>query len=200
MATLTYPSRRRSFLTLTRADDPEQLMADVAAGHEAAFARLYDNVIGSVFGLARAILRDPSRAEEAAHEVMLEVWQKAARFDPSRGSVKAWVATITRRRSIDMVRSEQAGRDREEKVGTAAAVPATGDPVGDVVADFEDRRRVRTGLEHLTDLQREAIELAYFGGMTYREVAEHLGIPLGTVKTRMRDGLLRLAEIMESGS
>lgn len=174
----------------------EDLLLRSARGDKDAFTAFYDEVIGSVFGLARAIVRDPARAEEVAHEVMLEAWAKAGRFDSRRGSAKAWIATMTRRRAIDLVRSEQASRDREERIGPTYSTPLSGDPVGDQVSDQEDHERVRAGLGHLTDVQREAIQLAFFEGLTYRQVAEQLEVPLGTVKTRMRDGLLRLAGIM----
>ncbi|CAN5899639.1 sigma-70 family RNA polymerase sigma factor [soil metagenome] len=168
------------------------LLGRCAAGDESAFAELYDQVVDSVYGLARAVVRDPSMAEEIAHDVLLEVWDKASRFDPERGRAKAWIATITRRRAIDVVRSEQAGRNRETRVATSSPPPPT-DPVGDHVVDLVEHKLVRQGLEGLTELQRQAIDLAYFGGLTYRQVAQHLDVPLGTIKTRMRDGLKRLA-------
>ncbi len=168
------------------------LMARCGEGDESAFVELYHQVADSVYGLARAVVRDPSMAEEIAHDVLLELWDKASRFDPARGSAKAWIATITRRRAIDVVRSEQAGRNRETRVATSS-LPQPTDPVGDQVIDLADRARVRKGLEGLTEVQKQAIDLAYFGGLTYRQVAQHLDVPLGTIKTRMRDGLKRLA-------
>lgn len=183
---------------LNRPPEPslDDLLVQVAGGDRAAFSHFYDGVIGTVFGLARSVVRDPARAEEIAHDVMLEVWAKAHTFSTERGSARAWVATITRRRAIDVVRSEQATRRRD----TRSVEPAVlaGDPVADTVADRDDRERIRAGLESLTEIQREAIELAYFGGLTYRQVADHLDLPLGTVKTRMRDALGRLAAIMEA--
>lgn len=172
----------------------EELLARVADGDREAFSHFYDRIIGTVFGLAKMIVRDPARAEEIAHDVMLEVWAKAGTFRPERGSARAWVATITRRRAIDVVRSEEASRARDSRSVQPEAV--AGDPVADHVTDEEERERVRSGLHQLTDLQREAIELAFFGGLTYPQVAQRLDVPLGTVKTRMRDGLIRLATIM----
>lgn len=172
----------------------EELLARVADGDREAFSHFYDRIIGTVFGLAKMIVRDPARAEEIAHDVMLEVWAKAGTFRPERGSARAWVATITRRRAIDVVRSEEASRARDSRAVQPEAV--AGDPVADHVADEEERERVRSGLRQLTDLQREAIELAFFAGLTYPQVAQRLDVPLGTVKTRMRDGLIRLATIM----
>jgi RNA polymerase sigma-70 factor, ECF subfamily len=174
---------------------PEDLLARCARGDEDAFAQFYDAMVDSVFGLARAVVRDAAMAEEITHDVLLEIWGKASEFDPSRGSARAWTATITRRRAIDVVRSEQSGRNREERTGSAIAPPTT-DPVGEQVVDDDDRSRVRSALAHLSDLQRQAIDLAYFQGLTYREVSQALGVPLGTVKTRMRDGLRRLAGIV----
>lgn len=175
----------------------DSLLQRCASGDQTAFSSLYDELIGSVFGLAKRVLRDPAQAEEVAHDVMLEVWQKSHQFDADRGSAKGWIATITRRRAIDAVRSEQSRRNRDGRQGVNDVVPGSGDPVGDVVSDREDRDRVRTALDHLTDLQRQAIDLAYFGGLTYREVAERLDVPLGTIKTRMRDGLKRLSTVMD---
>lgn len=177
----------------------DQLLTRSATGDESAFAEFYDAAIDSVFGLARSVVRDPSMAEEIAHDVMLEVWAKAADFDPERGSAKAWVATITRRRAIDVVRSEQASRLRDQKVGSASITPAS-DPVAERVIDLDDHDRVRRGLDVLTDIQRQAIELAFYHGLTYRQVSEHLGVPLGTIKTRMRDALKRLGGIMGAGN
>jgi len=124
------------------------------------------------------------------------VWLKADRFDPSRGSVTGWVATLARRRAVDRVRSEQAGRDRDDRVARRSQMREV-----DVVADEVELRlehwQVRRALTELSDRQREAIELAYFGGHTYRDVARVLGIPEGTAKSRLRDGLLRLRESLD---
>ena len=176
---------------------PDELLVRCAGGDDDAFAQFYDAMVDAVFGLARAVVRDAAMAEEITHDVLLEIWGKASEFDPSRGSARAWTATITRRRAIDVVRSEQSGRNREERTGSAVAPPAT-DPVGEQVVDADDRTRVRAALAHLSELQRQAIDLAYFQGLTYREVSEALDVPLGTVKTRMRDGLRRLAGIVEA--
>lgn len=195
IANIVPPPRPRFVIVMSL----DRLLMRSAGGDHSAFTRLYDESIGSVLGLARAVVRDRARAEEIAHDVMLEVWAKADQFDPARGTAKAWIATITRRRAIDVVRSEQASRNRQEKVGLASVLPNDGDPVADAVADRADQERVRSALDGLTELQRQAIEMAYFEDMTYREVAEQLELPLGTVKTRMRDGLMRLAGIMETG-
>jgi RNA polymerase sigma-70 factor (ECF subfamily) len=171
------------------------LLRDVARGDDAAFARLYDLLSPRVFGLARRVLRDPAQAEEMAQEVLVEVWRTAARFDPARGSGITWVLTIAHRRTVDRVRSEQAGADRLQKVGAASAQTPY-DEVVDQVSSRLERQQVRRCLDGLTGLQREAITLAYFGGHTYREVASLLDTALPTVKTRMRDGLIRLRDCL----
>lgn len=171
------------------------LLRAVARGDDAAFARLYDLLSPRVFGLARRVLRDPAQAEEMAQEVLVEVWRSANRFDPERGSGLSWVLTIAHRRTVDRVRSEQASSDRLQKVGAASAqVPY--DEVADQVGSRLERQQVRRCLDGLTELQREAITLAYYAGHTYREVATLLGIALPTVKTRMRDGLIRLRDCL----
>ena len=173
----------------------DDLLRAVARGDDAAFARLYDLLAPRVFGLARRVLRDPAQAEEMAQEVLVEVWRTASRFDAQRGSGLSWVLTIAHRRTVDRVRSEQASADRMHKVAAASAqVPY--DEVADKVGARLERQQVRRCLDGLTELQREAITLAYYGGHTYREVATLLGTALPTVKTRMRDGLIRLRDCL----
>lgn len=174
----------------------DQLLLRVAAGDRSAFTDLYDSVAPLVVGIARKVVRDPSRAEEIAHDALVDVWRRAPRFDPSRGSATGWIGTITRRRAIDVVRAEQASRNRELKV-TESAPPPLADPVADIVTRADEHARVRAALNGLTDLEREAIDLAYFGGLTYRQVSERLAVPLGTVKTRMRSALARLGGLLE---
>jgi RNA polymerase sigma-70 factor, ECF subfamily len=171
------------------------LLRAIAHGDDASFSRLYDLVAPRVFGLARRVLRDPAQAEEMAQEVLVEVWRTAARFDPQRGSGLSWVLTIAHRRSVDRVRSEQASADRMQRVAAASAqVPY--DEVADRVGSRLERQQVRRCLDGLTTLQREAITLAYYGGHTYREVSTLLDTALPTVKTRMRDGLIRLRDCL----
>jgi len=173
----------------------DALLPAVARGDDAAFARLYDLLAPRVFGLARRVLRDPAQAEEMAQEVLVEVWRTASRFDAQRGSGLSWVLTIAHRRTVDRVRSEQASTDRMHRVAAASAeVPY--DEVADQVGTRLERQQVRRCLDGLTPLQKEAITLAYYGGHTYREVATLLGAALPTIKTRMRDGLIRLRDCL----
>ncbi len=173
----------------------EDLLHRVSRGDQAAFGELYDRVSGQVYGVIRRVLRDPARSEEVTQEVLVEVWQTAARFDADRGSATTWIMTMAHRRAIDRVRSVQSSRDRDERVGHRDLVRAFDEVAEEVETRFE-HDQVREALGALTDLQREAVELAYYGGYTYREVAELLGAPLGTIKTRMRDGLIRLRDAM----
>ena len=173
----------------------DNLLRAVARGDDAAFTRLYDLLAPRVFGLARRVLRDPAQAEEMAQEVLVEVWRTASRFDSQRGSGLSWVLTIAHRRTVDRVRSEQAASDRLQKVA-AASVQVPYDEVADQVGSRLERQQVRRCLDGLTELQRQAITLAYYGGHTYREVATLLDAALPTVKTRMRDGLIRLRDCL----
>lgn len=170
-------------------------MAAVARGDQAAFGELYDRVGGTVHGVVRKVVRDPAQSEEVTQEVMVEVWRTAVRFDADKGSVRTWILTMAHRRAIDRVRSEQASRDRDDKVGARETVREF-DVVAEEVERHFEHQQVRDALRELTDLQRQAVELAYYGGYTYREVAELLDTPLGTVKTRMRDGLIRLRDTL----
>jgi RNA polymerase sigma-70 factor (ECF subfamily) len=173
--------------------DPAALIALVAQGDERAFADLYDELAPAVFGIVRRIIRDPAQSEEVAQEVFVELWRQAARFDPARGTVRGWAATIAHRRAVDRVRAEQSLRDRHLR---SAVVPAAPDEPPDAVIDSLDRARARRALTELSDAQREALELAFYNGLTHVEIAEHLGVALGTVKTRIRDGLIRLRGLM----
>lgn len=173
------------------------LMQRAGRGDQDAFAELYDATAGLVHGIVRRVVRDPAQSEEVTQEVFVEIWRLAPRFDGTRGTVTSWVATMAHRRAVDRVRSEQSSRARVERDGARAVVSehdAAADPVVERDhAEFE-RRRVRKALDRLTAMQREAVELAYFGGHTYREVAVLLGEPEGTIKTRIRDGMIRLRD------
>jgi RNA polymerase sigma-70 factor (ECF subfamily) len=154
---------------------------------------VYDRFAALVFGLVRRVLRDPAQSEEVTQEVLLEVWRTASRFDPGEGNARSWLLTLAHRRAVDRVRSAQASAEREAR----AAVAATDyDVVVEEVEARLDAQRVRRCLATLTELQRESVTLAYYGGYTYREVAGLLGVAVGTVKTRMRDGLIRLRDCL----
>ena len=177
----------------------DALLARVALGDEYAFAVLYDQMSPRIYGLVRRVLRDPHQSEEVAQEVFLEVWKLSTRFNASRGSGTSWMLTIAHRRAVDRVRSAQASADRDLRVAAASTTPAY-DHVAEEIEDLLDREIVTRALDSLTDVQREAVQLAYFGGYTHREVAELLGLPIGTVKTRVRDGLIRLRDVMGVGA
>ena len=176
----------------------DEWLRRVSLGDEEAFDHVYAALAGPVYGLARRILRDPAQAEEVAQEVLVEVWRTASRFDPARGSARAWVLTVAHRRAVDRVRAEQAAGEREARLArSSAAVPY--DDVVETVEGRLDQQRVRRCLDALTQLQRESVTLAYYNGYTYPQVAELLHTPLGTVKTRMRDGLARLRDCLGVG-
>ncbi len=178
-----------------RAADATELarrLGAIAAGDRDAFAEFYDMTCARVFGLSSRIVRNPALAEEVTQEVYLQVWTSAARdYNPDLASPIGWLLTLTQRRSVDRVRSEQSASDRNHAYG-ASNLSREHDVVADEVGQRLDEQHVVECLETLTDTQREAIALAYYGGHTYREVADLLGSGLPAIKTRIRDGLIRL--------
>jgi RNA polymerase sigma-70 factor (ECF subfamily) len=177
-------------------DELSALLGRVARGDKEAFEAVCHLVTGTVFGTVRRVVRDGAQSEEVAQEVLVEVWQCAPRFDASRGSALAWITTIAHRRAVDRVRAEQRSAERELR---AAAHAVAYDDVVETAEANLDAERVRRCLTSLTELQRESVTLAYYGGYTYRQVAALLGVAAGTVSTRMRDGLIRLRDCMGVG-
>jgi RNA polymerase sigma-70 factor, ECF subfamily len=172
------------------------LLKRVAAGDRDAFGALYDSLAPAVHGVACRVVREPALAEEVTQDVFLTVWQKAPTFDPAQGSARTWVLTLAHRRAVDIVRREQSLRDRAAR----SAALGIGQPFDQVAEEVLDRAAARSAGEQvgralgsLTPLQRRTITLAYFEGLTYPQVAEQLSIPLSTAKTRIRDGLRRMA-------
>ncbi|MDP9465047.1 MAG: ECF RNA polymerase sigma factor SigK [Actinomycetota bacterium] len=168
------------------------LLSRAGRGDQAAFAELYDALAPLLHGIVLKVVRDPAQSEEVTQEAFIELWRLAPRYDASRGSVRSWAATLAHRRAIDRVRSEQAARDRTER--EAQRTPTQSNDVAEQVVAKMDGTRVRKALERLTEMQRQAVELAYFGGHSYREVALLLDVAEGTIKTRIRDGMIRLRD------
>jgi RNA polymerase sigma-70 factor (ECF subfamily) len=176
--------------------DLDALLRRVANGDRDAFAAVYDLTRTRVYGLVTRVLRDTGYSEETTQEIYLEVWRTASAYDSTRGSALAWLLTMAHRRAIDRVRSEQAGTQRESRYG-AANVDTPSDVVADSAIAGDERRRVTECLGALTDTQRECIELAYYGGLTYVEVSRRLAANLSTVKSRMRDALRGLRNCLD---
>ncbi|HTZ44582.1 MAG TPA: ECF RNA polymerase sigma factor SigK [Jatrophihabitans sp.] len=174
---------------------PEDLLARSARGDEGAFAQLYDLTASRIYGMVLRVVRDPAQSAEVTQDIYLEAWRQAARFDPARGGVLPWLLMIAHRRAVDRVRSAQASAVRDDKYATLTE-DRPYDSVAEQAQASLEAQRVRRVLDGLTEPQREAISLAYFGGYTHREVAELLRIPLGTVKTRIRDGLIRMRDAL----
>ena len=173
----------------------EELMLRIATGNENAFEELYDRLSPQVFGLVRRILKDQAQSEEVTQEVFVEAWQQAARYDAARGKAVTWLLTLAHRRAVDRVRASQASKDRDLREGIKE-FQASYDDVEETAILHDEGRRVHEALERLSGTQRDAIRLAYFGGYTHLEVAELLKIPVGTAKTRIRDGMNKLRDLM----
>lgn len=176
--------------------DLAELLRAGARGDEGSFARFYDLTSARAWGLALRVLRNPAHAEEVLQEAYLRAWRQSSRFDPTRGSAAAWLLTIVHRAAVDRVRSAEASARRDQDFHDQAQALSEPDATAAAVESGLEARRVRTAVATLTPLQREAVELAYFGGYTHTEVAGMLEIPLGTAKTRIRDGLIRLRDAL----
>ncbi len=167
------------------------LLGCVAQGDQAAFAEFYRLTSRRVFGMARRVVIDPELSEDVTQEVFLQVWQNASKFNPEAGSPLSWLMTISHRRAVDKVRSSQSATDREAKYGASSQAVDHDSVSAEVDSRLEAEAVVRC-LETLTDTQQESVRLAYYGGLTYREVAEKLNAAVPTIKSRIRDGLIRL--------
>ncbi|MFI1002510.1 sigma-70 family RNA polymerase sigma factor [Streptomyces galbus] len=175
--------------------DLEELVGRVALGDQEAFAAVYDVAAGPVLGVVRSVLRDRAQSEEVMQEVLVEVWRTAPRYRSDRGTAINWILTLAHRRAVDRVRSVEASAEREHKAALLDQLPEY-DEVTEQVQTRLEREQVRRCLRTLTELQHQAVTLAYYRGLTYRQVAEALALPLGTVKTRLRDGLIRLRDCL----
>ncbi|SDU84064.1 ECF RNA polymerase sigma factor SigK [Gordonia westfalica] len=173
------------------------LLTSASTGDRAAFTRLYDLTSSRIYGLAVRVVRDREYAEEVVQEAYLQYWQKAGEYHPARGSVITWMMTIAHRRAVDRVRSEQLQQDRMSAYGAASVEIPRNIPLEVVVRD-DQARTLRACLGELTDLQRSCIEMSYFGGLTYPEVALRTETPLPTIKSRIRDGLRRLRSCLST--
>ncbi len=140
----------------------------------------------------KRLLRDHAQSEEVTQEIFLEIWQNATRYEPGKGAAITWMLTMTHRRAVDRVRASQASRDRDVRIGIRDHAPEF-DSVAENVEISIESERVKAAMKRLTELQRQAVSLAYFGGYSHREVSEMLHVPMGTVKTRLRDGMIRCA-------
>jgi RNA polymerase sigma-70 factor (ECF subfamily) len=162
------------------------LIRRLVAGDQHALGDLYDKCAGLVNALALRVLRDAADAEDVVQEVFVQAWRQAARFDPARGTPEAWLCTIARSRALDRLRRRAARREESgEQAPPAVATPRN-----------EEALAVRKALDGLSEVQRRALELAYYEGLTQSEIAARLGEPLGTVKTRIRSAMIRLRETL----
>jgi RNA polymerase sigma factor (sigma-70 family) len=181
-----------------RPDSDGTLVARIVAGDDRALGHVYDRYGGLVYGLARRVSSSTAAAEEITQEVFVQFWEHADRFDGSKGSLRAFLGSIAHRRAVDWVRSEARRRDREVRTAQDAAtgpVPTLTDITLQLLTS-DTAARVRAAVETLPIEQREAVVLAYFGGLTFREVAANLGLPEGTAKSRLRLGLEKLSRVL----
>lgn len=175
-----------------------ELLRLSARGDEAAFAALYDATAARLHGLVVRVVRDPAQSEEVTQEAFLDIWRTASRYEPDRGTALSWLLTIAHRKAVDRVRSAEAATRRDTTYHSSNA-GVEHDVTAEAAGAAIEARRVRNAMRALTAVQREALELAYFGGYTHTEVATMLDLPVGTAKTRIRDGLIRLRDTMGVG-
>ncbi|MGZ4742492.1 MAG: ECF RNA polymerase sigma factor SigK [Oryzihumus sp.] len=178
-----------------RSTELAEMLKGCSLGDEQAFTRLYDATSSRLFGLVLRVVRDRAQAEEVTQDVFLEIWRMSARFDADRGSALSWMLTIAHRKAVDRVRSAEAAGRRDAAYEARNQSPAY-DATSEEAHRRLDAQRVRRALDTLTEAQRGALELAYFGGYTHREVAAMLELPVGTAKTRIRDGLICLRDTL----
>ena len=185
--------------TRSTVEELPHLLKACGRGDEEAFSRLYDAVSSRLFGLVLRVVRDRAQAEEVTQDAFLDIWRHAARYDPDRGSALSWMLTIGHRKAVDRVRSAEA-QGRRDTAYEAREQDTPYDMTAEDAHRNLDAQRVRKGLDTLTETQRGALELAYFGGYTHTEVATMLDLPVGTAKTRIRDGMIRLRDTLGVGS
>ncbi len=178
--------------------DLGDLLRRSARGDDGAFAELYDATSARAYGLAVRVVRDPAQAQEVTQEAYLDVWRQASRFDPVKGSAVSWLLTIVHRKAVDRVRSAEAASRRDVAYHDSNRA-VDHDSTAEAVESSFEARRVRAALAGLTQVQREALTLAYYGGYTHTQVATMLDLPVGTAKTRIRDGLIRLRDALGVG-
>lgn len=189
---MSYRQRGHARAPLDTSDDLDRLLGAVARGEHGAFDLVYGQLRDPIRNQVIAVLRDPAQSDEVTQDVLLELWRTAVRYDPDKGSAAAWALTIARRRAVDRVRRTVSATARDQQT----ALPPDWDQIHDTVADTLDRERLLRCMAQLSDLQREAIALTFYGGRTHVEAAEILGAPLGTVKARIRDALIKLRDCM----
>jgi RNA polymerase sigma-70 factor (ECF subfamily) len=180
-----------------RRPDLAQVVEAVGRGDQAAFERLYEHVAGRVYGLALRVVGNPVQAEEVAREVLVELWRTASSYTPARGSAMSWVMTIAHRRAVDRLRGARSATLGEEPVAHPEQETFHDQLAQDLQTHLEGEQ-VRRCLDALTDLQRQSVMLTYYHGYTYPEVARRLRVPLGTMKTRTRDGLHHLRDCLHT--
>ena len=177
-------------------EEADSLLEAAARGDHGAFDLVVSQLSGPIYDLVRTLVRDPAQAEEVTQEVLFEMWRQVTRYDPGKGSATAWVLTIARRRAIDRVRSIAASSAREQR---NAVAEVSWDQVSEALDQTLDREQLHHCLDRLSSPQLQAIGLAFYGGHTYPEIATLLGVPLGTVKARIRDAVSRLRDCMQAG-